>query len=143
MSEVFSGFSINSIKMKDFETGEVLWKHDNWDLNSIVEAHIPKAILRCKAVSREIHFSSEHAIQQLSLLQKVKLNGYPIEEWSFDFGFVIPNSTNAWEQVIYAANPEEMLSAEILSGNIVIETIFYQDQEPIHTSSVRVFYDLR
>ena len=141
MSEVFSGFSISSIKMKDYETGEVLWKHDNWDLNSIVEAHIPKSILECKAVSREIHFSSISQITSLSLLQKVKLNGIVIEEWSFEFGFVIPNSDNSWEQVIYAAKPEEMLPAEILSGNITIETIFFQNQEIIHSSSVRVFYD--
>ncbi|OMJ89785.1 hypothetical protein SteCoe_7957 [Stentor coeruleus] len=141
MSGVFAGFSISSIKMKDFETGEVLWKHDNWDLNSLVEAHIPKSILDCKAVSREIHFCSVNEISSLSLLQKVKLQGKVIEEWSFEFGFVIPNSNNTWEQVIYAAKPEEMLPAEILSGNITIETIFYQSQEPIHTSSVRVFYD--
>jgi retinal rod rhodopsin-sensitive cGMP 3',5'-cyclic phosphodiesterase subunit delta len=141
MSEPFSGFSISLIKMKDFETGEILWKHENWDLDATVEAHIPKSILKCKAVSREIHFSSVNEIRQLSLLQKVKLNGYVIEEWSFEFGFVIPNSSNAWEQVIYAAKPEEMMPADVLSGNIVIETIFYQAQEPIHTSSVRVFYD--
>lgn len=141
MSGVFAGFSISSIKMKDFETGEILWKHDNWDLNSLVEAHIPKSILDCKAVSREINFCSVHEISSLSLLQKVKLQGQVIEEWGFEFGFVIPNSNNTWEQVIYAAKPEEMLPAEILSGNITIETIFYQSQEPIHTSSVRVFYD--
>lgn len=141
MSGVFAGFSISLIKMKDFETGEVLWKHDNWDFNSTVEAHIPKSILKCKAVSREISFSSVSEISSLSLLQKVKLQGQVIEEWSFEFGFVIPNSNNTWEQVIYAAKPEEMLPPEILSGNITIETIFYQNQEPIHTSSVRVFYD--
>lgn len=141
MSEIFSGFSISSIKMKDFGTGEVLWKHDNWDFNSLVEAHVPKSILDCKAVSREIYFSSVSEISKLSLLQKVKLNEHVIEEWSFEFGFVIPNSANSWEQVIYAAKPEEMLPAEELSGNITIETIFFQDSEIIHSSSVRVFYD--
>lgn len=141
MSDAFSGFSINSIRMKDSETGKVLWDHDHWDLNSVVEAHIPKSILTCKAVAREINFSSVNQINSLSLLQKVKLSGQVIEEWSFDFGFVIPNSSNSWEQVIYAAKPEEMLPAEMLSGNIVIETIFYQGQEPIHTSTVRLFYD--
>ena len=141
MSDIFSGFSISSIKMKDFETGTVIWKHDTWDFNSIVEAHIPKSILQCKAVSREINFSSVCEIPSLSLVQKVKLNGHTIEEWSFEFGFVIPNSSNTWEQVIYAADPEEMLPAEVLSGNITIETIFYQNDESIHNSSVRVFYD--
>jgi retinal rod rhodopsin-sensitive cGMP 3',5'-cyclic phosphodiesterase subunit delta len=141
MSELFSGFSISSIKMKDYETGEVIWKHEEFDLDSLVEAHIPKSILNCKAVSREINFSSVNEISSLSLLQKVKLNGIVIEEWKFDFGFVIPNSHNTWEQVIYAANPDEMYSADALSGNIIIETTFFQTQDPIHTSSVRIFYD--
>lgn len=127
--------------MKDYETGEVIWKHEEFDLDSLVEAHIPKSILNCKAVSREINFSSVNEISSLSLLQKVKLNGIVIEEWKFDFGFVIPNSHNTWEQVIYAANPDEMYSADALSGNIIIETTFFQTQDPIHTSSVRIFYD--
>ena len=33
-------------------------------------------------------------------------------EWSFEFGFVIPGSTNSWQQVIEAA--DEMLPTEIL-----------------------------
>lgn len=141
MSQAFAGFTINSIRMKDFETGEVLWKYDNWDLDSTVEARVPKSILNCRAVARLINFSSVNEINQLTLIQKVKLSEMVIEEWRFEFGFVIPNSTNTWEQVIYAAKPEEMLPAEILSGNVLIETIFLQGDDVVHTSSVRVFYD--
>ena len=141
MSELFSGFQISSIKMQDYETKQVLWKHESWDFSSMIEAYIPKEILKCKAVAREIIFSSAHEIEALSLLQEVKLNGVTIEEWRFDFGFVIPNSQNAWEQVIYASDPEDMLPAEILSGNIVIETTFLQGKTPIHKSSVRVYYE--
>lgn len=141
MSEIFKGFNITSVKMSDYETKEVLWSHDHWDLNSTLEAHIPKRILKCNAVAREIVFSSEHKIESLSLLQEVKLQDNLIEEWRFDFGFVIPNSQNAWEQVIYASSPEEMLPAEVLSGNITIDTTFLQDSQPIHKSSVRIYYD--
>jgi retinal rod rhodopsin-sensitive cGMP 3',5'-cyclic phosphodiesterase subunit delta len=141
MSDPFSGFAISSIQMRDYETKQVLWKHDTWDFSSMIEAHIPKSILKCKAVAREIVFSSTHEIQALSLVQEVKLNGQTIEEWTFEFGFVIPNSQNAWEQVIYASDPDEMIPAEILSGNIVIETTFLQGSEAIHKSSVRIYYD--
>ena len=141
MSELFSGFQISSIQMRDYETKQVLWKHEGWDFSSMIEAHIPKEILKCKAVAREIIFSSTSEIEALSLLQEVKLNDITIEEWRFEFGFVIPNSQNAWEQVIYASEPEDMLPVEILSGNIVIETTFLQGKNPIHKSSVKIYYD--
>jgi hypothetical protein len=35
-------------------------------------------------------------------------------EWFFSFGFVIPGSTNSWQQVIEAAPKDEMMSAEFL-----------------------------
>jgi hypothetical protein len=37
-----------------------------------------------------------------------------IPEWFFSFGFVIPGSTNSWQQIIEAAPREEMMSAEVL-----------------------------
>lgn len=35
-------------------------------------------------------------------------------EWLFQFGFVIPGSTNSWQQIIEAADPDKMLPAEQL-----------------------------
>jgi hypothetical protein len=40
------------------------------------------------------------------LEQRVFFQGVCIEEWCFNFGFVIPGSTNTWQQSIEAA--EEM-----------------------------------
>jgi retinal rod rhodopsin-sensitive cGMP 3',5'-cyclic phosphodiesterase subunit delta len=141
MADIFAGFKITSIQMRDFDTKEVLWVHKNWDFENTVEAHMPKKILSCKAVSREIIFSSQNEISDLTLIQEVKLHDQVIEEWTFDFGFVIPNSSNAWEQVIFASGPEELLPAEVLSGNLVIETTFLDRNEAIHRSAVRIFYD--
>jgi retinal rod rhodopsin-sensitive cGMP 3',5'-cyclic phosphodiesterase subunit delta len=54
---------------------------------------------------------------------------------------VIPNSNNnSWENIIDAADPEEMLPAEMLSGNTVIETTFFDGDKIIGTSRFRVFY---
>lgn len=61
-------------------------------------------------------------------------------EWFFTFGFVMPNSTNSWQQTIDAAAPEEMLSAEALSGNVVFETSFYDGDEFMCKNSVRIYY---
>ena len=50
-------------------------------------ARIPKNILKCKSVSREINFTSERKIEKFRLEQRVLLNNRAIEEWYFDFGF--------------------------------------------------------
>jgi retinal rod rhodopsin-sensitive cGMP 3',5'-cyclic phosphodiesterase subunit delta len=62
-------------------------------------------------------------------------------EWQFDFGFVIPGSTNSWENTIDAAEQKEMLPAAVLSGNLVIDTSFYDGDVLIGTSSCTVYYE--
>jgi retinal rod rhodopsin-sensitive cGMP 3',5'-cyclic phosphodiesterase subunit delta len=44
-----------------------------------------------------------------------------IEEWFFDFGFVIPNSTNTWQQVI-EADEGNMIPAEVGASVPIIAT---------------------
>jgi retinal rod rhodopsin-sensitive cGMP 3',5'-cyclic phosphodiesterase subunit delta len=43
------------------------------------EARVPKGILRCRAVSREINFSSEEEMKQFRLEQRVYFKGTIIE----------------------------------------------------------------
>lgn len=35
-------------------------------------------------------------------------------EWFFEFGFVIPNSTNTWQSLIEAAPESQMMPANVL-----------------------------
>ena len=35
-------------------------------------------------------------------------------EWYFDFGFVIPSSTNTWQSLIEAAPESQMMPANVL-----------------------------
>lgn len=44
----------------------------------------------------------------------VFFNGGCMEEWNFNFGFVIPNSTNTWQQTIEAAEESQMMPAALL-----------------------------
>ena len=64
-----------------------------------------------------------------------------MEEWHFQFGFVIPNSTNTWQQTIEAAEESQMLPAQALDGNVLIETGFYDDDLCVCKMVLRVFYD--
>eukprot|EP00736_Rhodelphis_marinus_P008851 Rmarinus@m.8153 len=132
------GFKIVSMTMRDAATGKIMWETQDWDLSKENVARIPAEILKCQEVSREIVFSSAELIEKFRLVQQVLLHGQPIEEWNFDFGFVIPNSTNSWQQVFVADT--NVLPSDILSGNVVIKTFFYNDDLLISSSSVRVFY---
>lgn len=128
--------------MRDAYTGRVLWEEKwegkrKYDDGEMV-ARVPESILKCKAVSRELNFSSERQMEEFRLEQRVLLHDQPFEHWSFTFGFVVPGSTNTWQQVIEAA--DEMLPAEVLDGNVVLETSFFDGDELIDTCRIRLYY---
>ena len=100
----------------------------------------PKSMLTCSELSRELVFSSKEAIRDFSLLQKIFLHGQEIEHLFFKFGFVIPGSTNSWDQVIHS-DQGAMIPAEVLSGNLVVETLFMSGDHIIHKTFYRIFYE--
>ena len=126
---VGNGFRINWMNMRDAATGKILWEQakgwaDMYDREIL--ARVPRRLLDCRAVSREVNFSSEFKMKDFRLEQRVLLHDRPFERWTFRFGFVMPGSTNTWQQVIEAA--DEMLPVEVLDGNVVIETSFFDGQ---------------
>ncbi|XP_043280681.1 retinal rod rhodopsin-sensitive cGMP 3',5'-cyclic phosphodiesterase subunit delta isoform X2 [Venturia canescens] len=130
------------MNLRDADSGKILWQ-GNEDLSVPEvehEARVPKGILRCRAVSREINFSSAEPLERFRLEQKVLFKGHCLEEWFFEFGFVIPNSTNTWQSTIEAAPESSMMPANVLNGNVVIETKFFDDDLLVSTSRVRLFY---
>ena len=136
------GFAINWMNMRDAATGKILWEQakgwgDMYDREIL--ARVPRRLLDCRAVSREVNFSSEFKMKDFRLEQRVLLHDRPFERWTFRFGFVMPGSTNTWQQVIEAA--DEMLPVEVLDGNVVIETSFFDGQQLISQCRVRIFYD--
>lgn len=136
------GFKLNWMNLRDADSGKILWQSSD-DLSAPDlehEARVPKKILKCRAVSREINFSSKESMEKFRLEQKVLFKGKCLEEWLFEFGFVIPGSTNTWQSVIEAAPENQMMPANVLNGNVVIETRFYDDALLVSTSKVRVFY---
>ena len=126
---VGNGFRINWMNMRDAATGKILWEQskgwgDMYDREIL--ARVPRRLLDCRAVSREVNFTSEFKMKDFRLEQRVLLHDRPFERWNFRFGFVMPGSTNTWQQVIEAA--DEMLPVEVLDGNVVIETSFFDVQ---------------
>ena len=140
--DILNGFKVNWMNLRDAETGKILWQ-GNQDLSLPDvehEARVPKKILKCKAVSREINFSSIEPMEKFRISQQVLFKGKVMEDWNFEFGFVIPNSTNTWQSLIEAAPESQMMPARVLSGKVVIETKFLDEDLEVSTSRVRLFY---
>ena len=58
----------------------------------------------------------------------MSLIGQIVEQLDFNFGFVIPNSTNSWDQTI-EADIGNVMTAEVLSGNLVVDTFFMSEEQ--------------
>eukprot|EP00761_Pharyngomonas_kirbyi_P010079 gb/GECH01010097.1/.p1 GENE.gb/GECH01010097.1/~~gb/GECH01010097.1/.p1 ORF type:complete len:135 (+),score=3.84 gb/GECH01010097.1/:1-405(+) len=115
--------------VRDAESGNTLTSVDWSSKDMFTGQHaltIPKAILECRAVTRELTFSiGPQPIQDLAVTQKVLLHRTLIEEWHFNFGFAIPSSTNTWSTTLEAA--DEMLPAQTLRfayGNFMRLSLF-------------------
>uniref|UniRef100_A0A1I8GTY4 Phosphodiesterase delta-like protein n=2 Tax=Macrostomum lignano TaxID=282301 RepID=A0A1I8GTY4_9PLAT len=140
--DILKGFKLNWMNLRDGESGKIMWQGSE-DLSlpdSEHEARVPKRILKCKSVSRELNFTSQEQMENFRLEQKIYFKGTVIEEWNFEFGFVIPGSTNTWQSIIEAAPESQMMSASALSGNVLIETLFFDEDLLVSKSRVRVFY---
>ena len=142
---IASGFRINYMTMSDASSGTEVWNSGTeWDeglFATELEAHVPASILSCPAVAREINFTSKEELENFRLEQRVYFQEMLMEEWFFDFGFVIPGSTNTWSSTIEAAGEGQMLPASLLNGKVKIVTSFFEGPLFVGSSSVRVFYD--
>ncbi|KAF0309580.1 Retinal rod rhodopsin-sensitive cGMP 3',5'-cyclic phosphodiesterase subunit delta [Amphibalanus amphitrite] len=140
--DILKGFQVNWMNLRDADDGKILWQgNEDLSLPDVEhEARVPKTILKCRAISREINFTSAESMERFRLEQRVLFKGRCLEEWSFDFGYVIPNSTNTWQSVIEAAPESQMMPANVLNGNVIIETQFFDDDLLVSTSQVRLFY---
>jgi len=95
--DILGGFRVNWMNLRDADTGKILWQ-GNDDLSvpeDEHEARVPKKILKCRAVSREINFTSVEPMEKFRLEQKVLFKGRCLEEWNFDFGQVFSVKCNS------------------------------------------------
>jgi len=72
--KILDGFKLNWMCMKDGDSGKILWLNQNSDFsksNIEHEARIPKKILKCKSICRELNFTSVEEISSFSLVQRI------------------------------------------------------------------------
>ena len=138
--KIKNGFKINLIQMKDGDSGKMMWDCKDWDLSSPNQTvKISKELLKCKIIKRNVNFSSVEKIEDLELIQNFYLMGELFESSRFKFGFVIPNSTNDWEQII-EAKEDGVLPAEVLSGKLQVETLFLVQGNILYKNRILIYY---
>ena len=138
--KIKKGFKVNHIQMKNGENGQVMWEVNSWDLTKKShKENITKEILKCKKIIRNVNFSSEEKIDDLELVQNFYLMGELFESSRFKFGFVIPGSTNDWEQIMIAKE-DGVLPAEVLSGKLVVETLFLIQKKVLYKNRIHIYY---
>jgi len=69
--------------MRDALNGRLIWRSTDWDVEDMfineIREDIPKDILKCRIVSREIIFSSTEEMKKFRLEQRVYFKGQCIE----------------------------------------------------------------
>ena len=140
LSKMKKGFKVNHMQMRNGDTGEVMWQVNSWDLTKEFHTeNITKNLLKCKKIIRNVNFSSEEKIEDLELIQNFYLMGELFESSRFKFGFVIPGSTNDWEQIMIAKE-DGVLPAEVLSGKLQVETLFLVQGNILYKNRILIYY---
>ena len=140
LSKLKKGFRVNHMLMKNGDTGEIMWRVNSWDLDKEFHTeNITKRLLECKKIIRTVNFSSEEKIEDLELVQNFYLMGELFESSRFKFGFVIPGSTNDWEQIMIAKE-DGVLPAEVLSGKLQVETLFLVQGNILFKNRILIYY---
>ena len=140
LSKLKKGFKVNHMQMRNGDTGEVMWQVNSWNLDKEFHTeNITKNLLKCKKIIRNVNFSSEEKIEDLELIQNFYLMGELFESSRFKFGFVIPGSTNDWEQIMIAKE-DGVLPAEVLSGKLQVETLFLVQGKLLYKNKILIYY---
>ena len=139
-NKIKEGFKVNHMQMRNGDTGEVMWQVNSWDLTKEFHTeNITKNLLKCKKIIRNVNFSSDEKIEDLELIQNFYLMGELFESSRFKFGFVIPGSTNDWEQIMIAKE-DGVLPAEVLSGKLQVETLFLVQGNILYKNRILIYY---
>ena len=141
LNKIKRGFKINNILLKDSK-GEIIWQNSFNLTEKIGKQDLPKEILDYKVITMEINFSSELDIDNLELVQDFYYDDKLIDSSRFSFGFVMPNSTNNWEQIIEVDPNLKILIEEngIKRGNLVANSIFFTKTNIISKNKTILYY---
>ncbi len=104
---------------------------------------LPKKLFSYELFAREFKMVSLKPIKRLSIEQLVYFNDNIVESMKYRLGyaqlssFVMPRSINAWQSVVQV---DAKVEPSALSGRVVVETKFFDEEKVIFISRIRVHY---
>ena len=112
LKDNWADFKFRGFKIRDMVSGITLVEVaeddvDGADLNDdddvtkrLIKYHLGPDFLELKTVGLTMYFSiGAKPIKNMEMIEKHYFRNKCIREFSFKFGFIIPNSTNSWELV--------------------------------------------
>ena len=84
--DILGGFRVNWMNLRDADTGKILWQ-GNDDLLVLEDSEMQSSV-----EGNQFHLGGTYGTVQNGT--KGSSKGRCLEEWNFNFGFVIPKSTN-------------------------------------------------
>ena len=123
------GLTFDSFVMKDYDTKEVIFEisadsplpaldlEGDFDEDSLrrIRYDFSVDVLRKETVSTTLVFSNgPEPLEDFRMIERHYFRDVLIKSFDFDFGFVIPNTTNTWESVYTLPTLPESLIEEII-----------------------------
>ena len=108
--DMISNIMLVDVPIDDIQGEESLEDQDD-PSKRLIKYHFGPDFLQLQTVGLTMDFGiGPQPVQNMEMIERHYFRGRVIQEFSFQFGFVIPNSTNSWEFVYDLPNftPAEM-----------------------------------
>ena len=109
--------NITLVEVPDDQVENEQLSDDDDPTKRMIRYHLGPDFLNLRTVGLTMYFSiGAQPINNMEMIERHYFRGKCIREFSFKFGFVIPNSTNSWEFVYDLPELSEEMHAEIVQA---------------------------
>lgn len=132
----FAGFKIRDcvsnitlVEVPESDVDEEPTDEDGPD-KRVIKYHLGPQFLQLQMVGLTLNFSiGDKPINKMTMVERHYFRGKVIRSYSFEFGFVIPNSTNSWEFIYDLPQLTEEEMQEIIDApwEVKSDSFFFAD----------------
>ena len=100
----------------------------------VIKYHLGPDFLKLKTVGLTLNFSiGPEPIKKLEMVERHYFKGRVIRSYDFEFGFVIPNSSNSWEFIYDLPELSEQEEEDIINSpyEVMSDSFFFADGKMI------------
>ena len=127
--DMISNITLVDVPAEEITDEQLLSENDD-PTKRLIKYHLGPDFLRLQTVGLTMMFGiGPRPIQNMEMIERHYFRGRLIRDYSFRFGFVIPNSTNEWEFVYDMPNFTEEEMQEIIDApwEVKSDTFFFAE----------------